>query len=137
MKLAPPFVIERIDHVLLLVDGMDRALEFYEGTLGCIVEHRIDRFAMAELQAGSSHIDLVDTGAPEGRWAMPKAGGGRNVDHVCLSVGRCDKEAVRVHLTARGAEIAEERSDEYDGRTTHSFYVRDPSGNTIELLMFV
>ena len=84
---------------------------------------------MIELRAGSSHLDLVDISSPEGAWATPEILGGRNVDHVALSVASHDATELRVHLAAHGVEIGEERVE--DDRT--SFYVRDPSGNTIEL----
>ncbi len=84
---SPPFALKGIEHVLLLVNGMDSALAFYQDVLGARLESRIPRYAMAELRAGASHIDLVDTSAPEGAWARPPVDGGRNVDHVAVQVG--------------------------------------------------
>lgn len=67
----PPFRLEGIDHVLLLVQGMEKALAFYEGVLGARIDSRLPQFGMVELSAGGSHIDIVDTTAPEGHWALP------------------------------------------------------------------
>jgi glyoxylase I family protein len=122
--------VDRIDHVLLLVRGLSDALAFYEGVLGCEVEHRMRRFGMVELRAGASHIDLVDVADPSGAWARPKVEGGRNVDHVALRVETPSVEEVREHLETRGIAIVEERIEEH----TISLYVNDPSGNTIELI---
>jgi hypothetical protein len=36
----PPFALEGLDHVLLAVDGRERALDFYEHVLGCVLEER-------------------------------------------------------------------------------------------------
>jgi catechol 2,3-dioxygenase-like lactoylglutathione lyase family enzyme len=131
---APPFALKGIEHVLLLVQGMDSALAFYEDVLGARLETRIRRYAMAELRAGASHIDLVDTSAPEGAWARPPVEGGRNVDHFAMRLDSCEAAAVRQHLVACGATVVEERlSEEPDGEKL-SFYVRDPSGNLVELM---
>lgn len=131
---SPPFALVGIEHVLLLVSGLDRALAFYEDVLGARLESRLPKYAMAELRAGSSHLDLVDTSAPEGAWALPAVAGGRNVDHVGLRVEAPDEAALRQHLSANGVEIVEERLEEEAGRRQLSLYVRDPAGNTIELM---
>jgi len=121
--------IDRIDHLLLLVVDLEKSVAFYERVVGCTVETRLPRYGMIELRAGESHLDLVDVSAPEGAWARPEILGGRNVDHVALAVASHDARALRAHLAALGVEVGEER---LEGDRT-SFYVRDPSGNTIEL----
>lgn len=126
---ATPFTIARIDHILLHVDGMERNVAFYEDALGCIVETRIPRLGMVELRAGASHVDLVDIASPEGAWAEGDAGG-RNIDHFALAIKPRDIKSLRDHLKANGVEIVEEREED----SSLSLYVRDPSGNTIELL---
>jgi catechol 2,3-dioxygenase-like lactoylglutathione lyase family enzyme len=130
----PPFVLKGIEHVLLLVNGMDSALSFYQDVLGAQLESRMPQYGMAELRAGASHVDLVDTAAPEGAWARPPVDGGRNVDHVAIKLNLCDAAAVRRHLAACRVEIVEERLEEEPGGQSLSFYVCDPSGNVIELM---
>lgn len=133
MPVSRPFDLRSIDHVLLLVKGMDDAVGFYAGVLGAVVKSRLPQYAMAELRVGASQIDLVDIDATEGKWASPPVFGGRNVDHIAIDVGRIDEAAVREYLAAHDVAIVEERRDsDADGRTL-SLYVRDPSGNTIEL----
>jgi catechol 2,3-dioxygenase-like lactoylglutathione lyase family enzyme len=130
---AVPFGLERIDHVLLLVDGMERALAFYQQVLGCRLQARMARFAMAELSAGASTVALVDVAVAEGQWARPAAAGGRNLDHLCLALGPHEEAALRRHLAAHGVEIVEEGRHGGPGDNSLSLYVRDPSGNVIEL----
>jgi glyoxylase I family protein len=130
----PPFALEAIEHVLLLVQGMEESLAFYEGVLGAHVESRLPDYGMAELRAGASHIDLVDTASPEGHWALPAVAGGRNLDHVALLIGPHDELALRRHLAAHAVPIIEERLNEDARGTSLSLYVRDPSGNVIELM---
>lgn len=129
-----PFTLDGIEHVLLLVSGLDDAVSFYERVLGATVESRLPRNGMVELRVGGSHLDLVDTSAEAGGWARPAISGGRNVDHIAVRLRDASSEEVRQHLEAHGVEIAEERWEDGPGGSTVSFYVRDPSGNTIELM---
>jgi catechol 2,3-dioxygenase-like lactoylglutathione lyase family enzyme len=69
----PPFALEGIDHILLLVRGMGEALGFYCGVLGCHIESEIPEFGMAQLRAGSALIDLVDIDTSQGNWARPES----------------------------------------------------------------
>jgi glyoxylase I family protein len=131
---TPPFAIESIEHVLLIVNDMEAALVFYERVLGVRLEARLPKYAMAELRAGVSHLDLVDAHAPEGAWARPPVSGGRNIDHFALRIKGCDEGVMRRHLASHGVAIVEERINDEPGGESLSFYVRDPSGNTVELM---
>jgi glyoxylase I family protein len=131
---SPPFRLGGIEHILLLVNDMERALAFYEGVLGANVESRLPQHGMVELRAGASHLDLVDTSVPQGAWARPPVGGGRNVDHVGVRLESAHEESLRRHLAAHGVAIAQERINEDAGIKSLSLYVSDPSGNTIELM---
>jgi glyoxylase I family protein len=130
---SPPFELRGIEHALLLVGDMDAALGFYENVLGARLEARLPRYAMAELVAGVSHIDLVDVSGNAGAWARPPVAGGRNVDHIALRVSG-EAAAVRRHLAEHGIEVVEERRNEEASGASLSLYVCDPSGNKIELL---
>lgn len=132
--LRPPFALERIEHVLLLVNGMDDALSFYERVLGAALESRLPQYGMAELRVGASHLDLVDTSVPQGAWAKPPVTGGRNVDHVAIRIDAPDEAALRRHLAACGVEIVQERTEKTASGRSLSLYVRDPSANTLELM---
>jgi catechol 2,3-dioxygenase-like lactoylglutathione lyase family enzyme len=127
-----PFTLEHIDHVLILVSGIDRALAFYEAVLGAEVETCMPAHAMIELRAGFSRIALVDIEDRRGSWAKPRIAGGRNVDHVAFRLTSGPAvEQVRAYLAQRSIGIIEER-EESDG---YSLYVKDPDDNTIELIV--
>lgn len=130
---SPPFVLEGIDHVLLLVKGMRRAVRFYTGVLGCKVEGALPEYGMLQLRAGSALIDLVDISAPQAAWAVPPVAGGRNVDHLCLALGSHDEAKLRRHLARHRIKIIEEGVHGGSRGESLSLYVRDPSGNVIEL----
>ena len=55
------------------------------------------------------------------------------MDHVALATGPWDPETLRAHLAAHDVEIVEEGIRYGAAGDGLSFYVRDPSGNTIEL----
>ena len=127
---ARPFTILGLDHLLLHVRGMAEAEGFYCGVLGCTVRDRMRQHAMTELSAGSSSVVLVDTADPNGSWALEGVQPGRNLDHFALSTGPWEESAMRAWLARHGVKIEEERAE--DGEL--SFYIRDPSGNLVELL---
>lgn len=127
--MAPSFKPAGLDHLLLLVDDMEKSIDFYEQVLACDLKNRLPQFAMAELAAGRNGLALVAWRTPEGTWARPPAEGGRNIDHFALALAISDEAAVRGHLAAHGVAVHEERIEA--GRL--SLYVRDPSGNVVEL----
>lgn len=129
-----PFSIVGIDHILLHVNGMNANIAFYEDVLGCIVEARLPKFGMAELAAGRSHVDLVDVACAEGAWAKSSSNGGRNIDHFALAIEPRQLGSLREYLASAGVQIVEEREEDGPQGKTLSLYVRDPSGNTIELI---
>ena len=129
----PPFALEGIDHVLLLVGGMREAVQFYIDVLGCTIESEQPEFAMVQLRAGGALIDLVDLSASTGQWAIPNIAGGRNLDHLCIAIGKYDEQRLRSHLANHGVEIVEEGKHKGARGESLSIYFKDPSGNTIEL----
>ncbi len=120
------FAIQGLDHVVLRVADLDRAVRFYCEVLGCTEERRLESIGLVQLRAGASLIDLVQAkGAPE------VAGG--NMDHFCLRIEPFDEAAIRSHLATHGVE-AGEVARRY-GAEGHgpSLYLQDPDGNTVEL----
>ncbi len=118
--------IKGLDHVVLRVADLDRAVRFYCEVLGCTEERRVESIGLVQLRAGASLIDLVPAnGAPE------VAGG--NMDHFCLRIEPFDEAAIRSHLATQGVE-AGEVARRY-GAEGHgpSLYLQDPDGNTVEL----
>jgi catechol 2,3-dioxygenase-like lactoylglutathione lyase family enzyme len=133
MAAPPPFALEGLDHVVLLVTDMERARAFYCGVLGCTVDGALPQHGMLQLRAGAALIDLVAVNTAEGAWAKPPVEGGRNVDHVCIATGRWDEAAMRGHLAAHDVAIVEEGIRTGARGDGLSFYVADPFGNVIEL----
>jgi len=126
--------IRGIDHVVLRVADLPRALRFYCEVMGCTEERRLDPLGLVQLRAGASLIDLVDAGGPLGRLGGPPPGeAGRNLDHVALRIERFDEAALRSHLLAHGVEPGEVGQRYGAEGNGPSMYVRDPDGNVVEL----
>jgi catechol 2,3-dioxygenase-like lactoylglutathione lyase family enzyme len=130
---VPGFSISGIDHIVLRVADVARALEFYRDTLGCTVEREQRAQGLTQLRAGRSLIDLVSADGPLGRRAAHGAPRAPNVEHFCLTIVPFDEAALRAHLAAHGIEAGEgamRYGAEGEGR---SIYIEDPDGNRVEL----
>ena len=130
---APLFSIGGIDHIVLRVRDVGRALEFYRGVLGCTVEREQRALGLTQLRAGRSLIDLVTADGPLGGREAGGALPGPNLEHFCLTIVPFDEAALRSHLAAHGigaGEGAERYGAEGEGR---SIYIEDPDGNRVEL----
>ena len=130
-----PFSLAALDHVVLRVPDMKKALGFYSDVLGAKVERRLDDFGLVQLRAGESIIDLVDVGAAwlKAEGARPFTPEVRNVDHICIRVDPFDEAAIERHLVMNRIEIIE-RGQRYGAQGNGpSVYVRDPFGTVVEL----
>lgn len=123
-----------LDHVVLRVRDLERAIQFYRDVLGFPIERRLDDFGLIQLRAGSSLIDLIGTESPLGR-----AGGGEpdaqrhNMDHFALTLSSFDEAAIRAHLDHFNVEAEETRRLYGAEGFGPSIYLRDPDGNRVEL----
>lgn len=123
-----------IDHVVLRVGDLDRAMAFYCDVLGCKEERRIEELGLYQLRAGSALIDLVPVDGELGRAGGAAAGPeGRNVDHFCLRVEPFDGAELIAHLTAHGVECGEVVQRYGAEGNGPSLYINDPDGNVVEL----
>jgi glyoxylase I family protein len=117
--------IAGLDHVVLRVRSLDRAIEFYRSVLGCRIERELQQPRLVQLRAGASLIDLVP-GEPAER-------GAGNMDHFALRLEAFDGEALAAHLQRHGVDpgsVHERYGAEGYGP---SLYFADPDGNTVEL----
>lgn len=125
------FAIRNLDHVVVCVSDLERALKFYTEVLGCREERRVERIGLVQLRAGASMIDLqqVNPGPEESELISPT----RNMDHFALRIDPFDPPSLRSHLASHGidpGEVVRRYGAEGDGP---SVYITDPDGNTIEL----
>ncbi len=120
------FAIKGLDHVVLRVADLDRAIRFYCEVLGCREERRAESINLVQLRAGAALIDLVlAEGAPD-----PGAG---NMDHFALRIEPFDEADLRAHLESHGVAVGEVATRYGAEGVGPSLYIKDPDGNTVEL----
>ncbi len=119
------FEILGIDHVVLRVADLERAIAFYEGVLGAKVERRSESFGLVQLRAGRSLVDLIKASETDRE--------GANMDHFALRIEPFDEAAIRAHLAAHGIDAGELKTRYGADGNGPSLYIQDPDGNTVEL----
>jgi catechol 2,3-dioxygenase-like lactoylglutathione lyase family enzyme len=119
-----------LDHLVLRVADLDRAIKFYGEVLGCRVERRLEEPKLVQLRAGTSMIDLVPAG-PAAQSA--EAAAGRNLDHFAVRIGTFDFPALAAHLRRHGVAVGEVKRRYGAEGYGSSLYITDPDGNVVEL----
>jgi glyoxylase I family protein len=126
--------IRGLDHLVLRVTDLPRALAFYVDVLGCPIERQQDAIGLVQLRAGSALIDLVPVDGQLGRAGGAAPGrDGRNLDHFCLRVEPFDAEAIHAYLAAHGVVAGPVESRYGAEGLGPSIYIQDPDGNVVEL----
>jgi len=115
----PTVVVEHVDFVSLLTQDIERAKEFYAGTLGLEIETEGD--SDMEFRLGQVTLDVFDP-ASQGQPFAPTLGG------VALRVA--DVAAARAALEAKGVEFVGET---LDTGVCHMAFFHDPDGNALML----
>jgi catechol 2,3-dioxygenase-like lactoylglutathione lyase family enzyme len=117
-----------MDHIVLAVDDVERALAWYGGQLG-LEGVRVDEWRDGHAPFPSMRVNeatIIDF-LP----ASERAQKGLNLDHLCLVVEPIDLDAMK----ASGRfEVVDGPAPRYGARGVGtSLYVRDPDGNVVEL----
>ena len=124
-----------LDHVVFRVADVERALEFYAGTLG-LEPVRVDEWRAGTVLFPSVRIDagtIIDLFPRElaGDASREPERVAPNVDHVCLVVEPCDLQAV---ADSGSFEIVGGPAELFGARGQGiGLYIRDPDGNVVEL----
>ena len=119
-----------LDHLVLRVADLDRAIKFYGEVLGCHVERRLEEPKLVQLRAGASMIDLVPGGGPS---RSEETAAGRNLDHFAVRISTFDFPALADHLRRHGVAVGEVRRRYGAEGYGSSLYITDPDGNVVEL----
>ena len=120
---------EHPDYVVLVVDDLTRALEFYVGILGLPLGHRADVYA--QLATGATRVGLYERAAMSALLGRPL--GAPDPDRPGFELGFKvpDCDTAYAELVGRGARPAVPPTDRPWGQRTA--YVADPDGHLIEL----
>lgn len=123
MKLSAP------DYVILIVQDLDRALQFYTGVLGLKLGHRSGDYA--QLDTGATRLAFYTTSAMANTLGMLLTAPAANAPSFEIGFKVADVNAAFSELVARGAAPVVAPTDRFWGQRTA--YVRDPDGHLIEL----
>jgi len=132
--MTPEIRVVALDHFVLRVRDLERALGFYGDLLGLKIEF-LDEYRAAtrpfvSARVGGVLIDLVPDPTFDAQAGATHGG----FLHFCVRLGSPLGEAVE-RLRASGVEIIEEQPAMRMGATGvgASIYVRDPDGYIVEL----
>lgn len=129
--------ITELDHIVLNVGDIDRALSFYTDVLGLEGE-RVEEFRAGKVGFPSVRIndrtiiDLFPAQEP-----VPQAGAAKNsgnLNHFCLVVAAADFSGIVEYLAGHKIPLREGPVSRWGarGRAT-SVYFLDPDGNEVEI----
>lgn len=121
--------IERIGHAVLRVSDVEEAVAFYRDVLGMqAVRH--DPGSAAFMSFGTLHHDIglfKDKG--------DGSRGSLGLAHLALRLPGGDAELRGAYATLKAAGVPVDHTSDHG--MTHSFYFRDPDGNTLEIYVDV
>lgn len=122
--------IEGVIETGVYADDLDRAEQFYRDVLGLSVAGKeADRHVFFQVGDQSMLLVFRPEATLKGEHLPPH--GGHGPGHFALGIAAGDLDAWRAHLVASGVPIEQEVSWPRGGR---SLYVRDPAGNSVELI---
>jgi len=156
--------LRRVDHSSLTVRDMDSAVRFYSDVLGAKVLYQMGPFDAREIPKqpdGSdwtdAHVNVADAklkitmlalgqdaklelfeySRPTSARDTPPRNSDIGAAHLCLEVGDIKKAVA--HLTAHGCQAMAGPITMEEGPcpASHSWYVKDPFGNQLELVEYL
>jgi glyoxylase I family protein len=131
------FKVTALDHIVLNVGDIDRALQFYIGVLGLEGE-RVEQFRAGKVGFPSVRINdatIIDLfpHKTNGNPAVTEKVDG-NLNHFCLVVAAEDLTAVMETLKTNRIPIREGPVSRWGARgQATSVYFLDPDGNEVEI----
>lgn len=128
--------VTRIDHIAIVVDDMEKTLEFWRDALGLelhgIQDIPAEMAQIAFLPAGGSEIELVKPTTDDSGLAKYLEKRGPGMHHVCLEVD--DIAGMLAQLKGKGIQlINEEPRLSADGRQYAFIHPKSAYGVLVEL----
>ena len=105
--------VKRIDHIALVVEDIDKALEFWQDALGLDLSHMEDvpgeKSLVAFLPAQESEVELVQPTSEDSGVARYLNKRGPGMHHICFEV--YDIEETMAHLKEKGMHLINEKPE--------------------------
>jgi catechol 2,3-dioxygenase-like lactoylglutathione lyase family enzyme len=130
------FKISAMDHIVLNVPDIERAMAFYTQILGLEPE-RWDEFRQGKVPFPSVRVSpetVIDLFPMKPGQTLMRGEGLLNLNHFTMVVDAADFEAFQKHLTEHDVKIEEGPGRRWGARGYGmSVYFSDPDGNRIEV----
>ncbi len=130
--------VTELDHIVLNVRNIHRALEFYTDVLGLDAE-RVEEFEAGKVGFPSVRINsdtIIDLFPLRGTASEPqdKEKTNHNLNHFCMVISQQDFSGIVDYLKAKGVVISQGPVSRWGarGRAT-SVYFLDPDDNEVEI----
>jgi methylmalonyl-CoA/ethylmalonyl-CoA epimerase len=125
----------KINHVAIVVNDIDATLPFWRDVLGLpggqTQNVPQEQVRIAFLEAGDSHIELVQPTSPDSGIARYLEKRGAGMHHICFEVA--DLEGTMTHMVANGVELLNDSPKERDGRRYVFIHPKSTGGVLVEL----
>ena len=127
--------IIKINHVAIVVQDIDAALNFWEQTFGLKLDHVEDvpsqKSKVAFLPLGESEIELVQPTTSDSGLANFLEKRGEGMHHICIEVS--DIDATLAELKSQGVRLINEVPEELPGRKMAFIHPKAANGVLVEL----
>jgi lactoylglutathione lyase len=124
MKLSAP------DYIVLIVEDLDRSLEFYLRVLGLTLGHRTESYA--QLWTGPTQLSLYERSAMQEMLGVELAAPSSGAPSFELGFKVEDVDDALAELAERGVETVAGPTNRAWGQ--RSGHIRDPDGHLIEIV---
>jgi methylmalonyl-CoA/ethylmalonyl-CoA epimerase len=125
----------KINHVAIVVQDIDAALNFWEQTFGLKLDHVEDvpsqKSKVAFLLLGESEIELVQPTTSDAGLANFLEKRGEGMHHICIEVS--DIDATLAELKSKGVRLINEVPEELPGRKMAFIHPKATNGVLVEL----
>ena len=125
----------KINHVAIVVQDIDAALNFWEQTFGLKLDHVEDvpsqKSKVAFLPLGESEIELVQPTTSDSGLANFLEKRGEGMHHICIEVS--DIEVTLAELKSKGVRLINDVPEELPGRKMAFIHPKAANGVLVEL----
>ena len=125
----------KINHVAIVVQDIDAALNFWEQTFGVELDHVEDvpsqKSKVAFLPLGESEIELVQPTTSDSGLAYFLEKRGEGMHHICIEVE--DIDATLAELKSKGVRLINDVPEELPGRKMAFIHPKAANGVLVEL----
>ncbi|HOR77404.1 MAG TPA: methylmalonyl-CoA epimerase [Anaerolineaceae bacterium] len=125
----------KINHVAIVVQDIDAALNFWEQTFGLELDHVEDvpsqKSKVAFLPLGESEIELVQPTTSDSGLANFLEKRGEGMHHICIEVE--DIDATLAELKSKGVRLINDVPEELPGRKMAFVHPKAANGVLVEL----